>query len=221
MNFASNLEQALLLSAIVSVTATAAVAVTGTLMGRHLARRRYPGRNLVDALASLPLFLPPTVVGYYLILLFGRRGPVGQLFGMVGIEFTFTWLGAALAAAVVSFPLMVRAARIAFEAIPHELEDSAALDGAGRRDVFLRIVLPMARNGLVGGVILAFARAVGEFGATLMLAGNIPGRTQTMPLAIYDAFVVGDDQSAMILSLFLTGISVIVVLVGLRLGRNP
>jgi molybdate transport system permease protein len=211
---------ALLLSLLVAASATLVVALTGTLLGRWLSRRHHPLSDLVDGLASLPLFLPPTVLGYYLTLLVGRRTFIGGMLSDIGIEFTFTWLGAALASAVVAFPLMVRSARIAFEGIDRSLEESAALDGATRLGRWSHIVLPLARGGLAGGIVLAFARAVGEFGATLMLSGNIPGRTQTMPLAIYEAFTVGDDATASALSLLLTVISLVVVFVGLRLGRD-
>ncbi len=204
----------------VALAATVAVAILGGITGWHLARHRYPGRELVGGLSLLPLFLPPTVLGYYLTLLFGRRAPLGELLGRFGVEFTFTRLGAALASATVAFPLMVQASRAAFETIDRELEEAAALDGAGRRRVLLHVSLPLARNGLLGGMALAFARAMGEFGATLMLAGDIPGRTQTMPLAIYDAFTIGDDSLAFRLALLLTIVSLAVILIGFRLGRT-
>jgi molybdate transport system permease protein len=215
-----NVWTALAISLKVSAVATAVVAVVGGLLGRHLARRRYPGKELLDAITSLPLFLPPTVLGYYLTLLVGRGGVLGEPLSALGIEFTFTWLGAALASAVVSFPLMVRSSRIAFESIERELEDHASLDGANRWQSLLHVALPLARNGLAGGIALAFARAIGEFGATLMLSGNIPGRTQTMPLAIYDAFTTGDDRAAMTMALILTVASLVIVAVGLRLGAK-
>jgi molybdate transport system permease protein len=189
----------------VTAVATAVVAPLGGLTGWHLARRSYRGKEIVGGITLLPLFLPPTVLGYYLTLLFGRRGPIGGLLEPIGIEFTFTKLGAVLAGATVAFD--------------RELEDAAALDGAGRRQVLLRISLPLARNGLLAGVALTFARAIGEFGATLMLAGDIPGRTQTMPLAIYDAFTIGDDPLAFRLALVLTTLSLAVIVVGFRLGR--
>lgn len=214
------IQSALLLSLLVAGVATLVVGVTGGLLGRWLAVHRGLGVDLVDALASLPLFLPPTVLGYYLTVVVGRQSPLGTLLAEAGIEFTFTWMGAALASAVVAFPLMVRSARIAFSSIDREIEDSVALDGASRSARWRYVLLPLARSGLAGGVVLAFARAIGEFGATLMLSGNIPGRTQTMPLAIYEAFTLGDDHTATILSAILTGISLIVVIAGLRLGRE-
>lgn len=211
---------ALLISLKVASVATIIIALLGTLIGRHLARRRYRGKDLVDAATMLPLLLPPTVLGYYLTVIFGRRAPLGSFLASIGIEFTFTWLGAALASAVVALPLMVRASRSAFEGVDRDLEAAAAIDGAGHWGTFFHISLPLARNGLMGGVALAFARAAGEFGATLMLSGNIPGRTQTMPLAIYDAFTLGDDAAAMMMSLLLTGVSLVVIVISLRLGSN-
>lgn len=216
----AGLRDALFLSLAVALTATAAVALFGTLLGRYLGKRSNSGADAIDAIASLPLFLPPTVLGYYLTILVGTQSPVGKILASVGIEFTFTWLGAALASAVVAFPLMVRSARIAFEKIDREMEEAAALDGADRFQRWRYILLPMARSGLAGGIVLAFARGIGEFGATLMLSGNIPGRTQTMPLAIYEAFTLGDHRTAAVLSGILTAVSFIVVIIGLRLGRK-
>ena len=216
----NGIRDALLLSLLVASFATVAVALLGGLLGRWLAVRRHAWGDIVDALASLPLFLPPTVLGYYLTILVGRQSIVGQFFAGIGLEFTFTWLGAALASGVVAFPLMVRSSRIAFEGITQEIEDSASLDGAGGLTRWQYILLPLARSGLAGGIVLTFARAIGEFGATLMLSGNIPGKTQTMPLAIYEAFTLGDNETAAILSMILTGVSLVVVFVGLRLGRR-
>lgn len=209
---------ALAISLKVSLAAAVAVAIVGTLLGRHLSRRRYRGRLLVDAVVMAPMFLPPTVLGYYLTLLVRRRSPIGEVLALADVEVMFTWWGAALASAIVALPLMVRSARIAFDAIDRQLEDAAAIDGAGRWSTFAHIVFPVARKGLLGGVALAFARAIGEFGATLMVSGSIPGRTQTMPLAIYEAFSLGDDRTALILSLILTVVSLIVIMTSLALG---
>lgn len=216
----AGIRDAMFLSLVVALTATAAVGLFGALLGRYLAKHRHSKADLIDAFASLPLFLPPTVLGYYLTILVGTQSTVGKFLASVGIEFTFTWLGAALASAVVAFPLMVRSARIAFERIDRQMEEAAALDGADRLQQWRYILLPMARSGLAGGIVLAFARGIGEFGATLMLSGNIPGRTQTMPLAIYEAFTLGDHRTAAVLSAILTGVSLLVVLIGLRLGRK-
>ena len=218
--FTDETVSALILSLIVASVATLAVALVGGLLGRRLAKGSGPMNDLVDGLASLPLFLPPTVLGYYLTLLIGRATPLGEFFSSIGLEFTFTWLGAALASGVVAFPLMVRSSRIAFSSIDSALEDAASLDGASRLNRWRHIILPLTRSGLIGGVVLTFARAIGEFGATFMLSGNIPGKTQTMPLAIYDAFVLGDDDTATLLSVILTAVSLFVVFVGLRLSSR-
>lgn len=214
---------ALLLSLSIAAIATVVVGLLGGLVGRYLAqqrRRGHAGRaDVIDAISSLPLFLPPTVLGYYLTLLFGRSGPFGELLGAVGIEVTFTWVGAAIAGAVVAFPLMVRSSRLAFSSIDPELERAAELDGASLADRWRYVILPLARSGLTGGLMLSFGRAIGEFGATLMIAGNIPGRTQTLPLAIYEAFTLGDDNAATLMAVILTGVSIGVVFVGLRRGR--
>jgi molybdate transport system permease protein len=212
---------ALSISLQVALLATAIVAVAGTLAGWLLARHRVPGRELLDALLSLPLVLPPTVTGYYLIALLGRPGLIGEpLHELTGLSIPFTWIACSIAASVMAFPLMFRAARVAFEELDPRHELTAASLGAGRMAIFFRVSLPLARRGLAAGVILAFARATGEFGATLMLAGNIPGRTQTLPLAIYEAVASGDDRLALLMSLLLTGVSVTVMLLAGRLGRR-
>jgi molybdate transport system permease protein len=206
---------------LVAGTATLCVALIGTWSGWILARRSFRGREWVDALLSLPLVLPPTVTGYYLIVLLGRRGLLGQpLFELTGRSVPFTWAACVVAAAVMAFPLMLRAARVAFEELDRRHELAAASLGHGPFSVFVRVVLPLARRGLIAGVVLAFARALGEFGATLMLAGNIPGRTQTLPLAIYEAVITGEDRTALVLSLVLTAISVVVIVVAGRLSRS-
>ena len=202
---------ALRLSLLVAGMATVCVAVLGTLAGWLLARRRFAGRELLDALLTLPLVLPPTVTGYYLLVLLGRQGLLGRpLFELAGWSIPFTWVACAIAAAVMAFPLMVRAARVAFEEVDGRHELAAASLGHGAGSIFFRVLVPLARRGLIAGVILAFARALGEFGATLMLAGNVPGRTQTLPLAIYEAIATGEDDAALVMSLLLTAISVAV-----------
>ena len=214
------IREALFLSLKVALSATLVVAVTGTLLGWLLARGRFRGRELLDAVLTLPLVLPPTVTGYYLLVLFGRRGVIGgPLHEATGLTLTFTWYAGLLAAAVVSLPLMVKSARAAIEAVDPEFEFAAATLGAGRWERFRRVTLPLARRGLLAGVVLTFARALGEFGATLMLAGNIPGRTQTMPLAIWEAHLSGDDPAARVLVLTLTGLSVGILLLVSRMGR--
>jgi molybdate transport system permease protein len=151
-----------------------------------LARRTFPGKWLVDGLVHLPLVVPPVVVGYGLLVLFGRRGPIGAwLYDTFGITLIFTWKGAALAAAVMGFPLMVRAIRLSVEAVDRKLEAAARTLGAGRFDVFATVTLPLALPGVLVGSVLAFARGLGEFGATIIFVGNIPGQTRTIPIAIY------------------------------------
>jgi len=212
---------ALRLSLLVSALATALVAVAGTWAGWILARREFRGRELLDALLNLPLVLPPTVTGYYLIVLLGRHGLVGgPIYRATGWSVTFTWVACVIAGAVMAFPLMVRSARVAFEQLDRRHEIAAASLGHGRLSTFVRVSLPLARRGLAAGVILAAARSLGEFGATLMIAGNIPGRTQTLPLAIYDAVISGEDRTALWLSVLLTSVSVAVMIGAGRLGRG-
>jgi len=211
---------ALRLSLQVSLVATLLVTVVGTLLGWGLARLRFRGRELVDALITLPLVLPPTVTGYYLLRLLGRRGLLGApIYEATGFTVAFTWWSAVLAAAIVSLPLMVRSARAAIEAVDPDLEFAAATLGSGRWHAFRRVTLPLARRGILAGAVLSFGRAVGEFGATLMIAGNIPGKTQTMPLAIWEAVVSGEDARARTLVLLLTGLSVAILLLVGRMGR--
>ncbi len=178
--------QAVLLSLRVSFWATLASLPLGLFTAYALARWRFPGRQLLNGLVHLPLILPPVVTGYVLLLAFGRRGPVGQwLDESFGIVLAFNWTGAALAAAVMAFPLMVRAMRLAIEAVDPRLEQAANTLGAGPAWVFTTITLPLILPGVIAGTILAFAKAMGEFGATITFVSNIPGQTQTIPSAIY------------------------------------
>jgi molybdate transport system permease protein len=183
-------------SVLVSLPLAVAVAYT-------LARSNFPGKTLFDATVHLPLVLPPVVVGYLLLLLFGRRGPVGAwLEEWFGIVFAFRWTGAALAAGIMGFPLMVRAVRLSFETIDRRLEAAASTLGAGRAGVFLTITLPLALPGIITGVLLSFARSLGEFGATITFVSNIPGETRTLPLAIYTyTQTPAGDEAALRLSL--------------------
>jgi len=163
-----------------------------------LARLEFPGKSLLDAVLHLPLVLPPVVIGYFLLLLFGRRGPLGSMLEeYFGIVVAFRWTGAALAAAVMGFPLMVRAIRLSLEAIDRNLEAAAATLGANGVWIFMTITLPLALPGIITGVLLSFARGLGEFGATITFVSNIPGETQTLPLAIYTFTQVpgGEDQA--------------------------
>lgn len=167
-----------------------------------LARRDFPGKTLFDAFVHLPLVLPPVVVGFALLVLFGRNGPIGSLLEPLGIVFAFRWTGAALAAAIMGFPLLVRALRLSFESIDSRLERAARTLGAGPWRVFFTITLPLAVPGLATGALLGFARCLGEFGATITFVSNIPGETQTLPLAIYTyTQVPGQDAQALKLSI--------------------
>ncbi len=178
-----------------------------------LARRNFPGKTLVDGLVHVPLVVPPVVVGYGLLVLFGRRGPIGGwLYDHLGITLIFTWKGAALAAAVMAFPLMVRAIRLSLEAVDRKLEAAARTLGASPLDVFLSITLPLALPGVLVGVVLAFARGLGEFGATIIFVGNIPGQTRTIPIAIY---TLTQDPGGDLAALRLSIISVVLALVAL------
>jgi len=178
--------QTVRLSLLVSVMATLASLPFGIVLGRALATRRIPGKAAVETIINLPLVMPPVVTGYLLLLLFGRKGVIGShLYDWFGVSIAFDWKGAALASAVMAFPLMVRSIRLSFAAVDLRLEQAARTLGAGRWETFFRISLPLARRGIIAGTVLAFARCLGEFGATIMLAGNIPGETQTISLYIY------------------------------------
>lgn len=173
----------------------------GIALAWRLTRQRGPLPAILDAICSLPLVLPPTVIGYFLIVLLGRRGIVGEWLSTVGVNLVFSWQGAVVAATVVVFPLVYRSSRAALEAVDPDIEAAARVDGASELRIFFSISLPLAWRGIFAGCTLAFARGMGEFGATLMLAGNIPGKTQTLALAIYDAFQAGQDRRAMELAL--------------------
>ncbi|MDQ3257674.1 MAG: molybdate ABC transporter permease subunit [Acidobacteriota bacterium] len=198
----------LLLSLRVALIATVLVVVVGVALAWVLARRRFIGREVVDALVTLPLVLPPTVLGYYLLVLLGRRSPVGQAVEWVtGEQLVFTWQAAVIAAAVGALPLMVKTARAAIASVDPEYEDAARTLGRTEWQVFLYVTLPLAARGIIAASMLAFARSLGDFGATLMVAGNIPGRTQTASVAIYDATQVGRDADALILALILSAVA--------------
>lgn len=193
------------LSIKVALIAVGIDAILGTLLARLLARRDFPGKNLIESCIMLPMVLPPTVLGYGLLMLLGKRGPLGRLLlETLDLQVVFTWWAAIVAAAVVSFPLMYQSAKAAFCSVDTSLEQAARTLGSGEGRVFMRITLPLAYPGLLAGVVLAFARALGEFGATLMIAGNIPGKTQTIPLAIFFAVETGDNQLARNLVLVIT-----------------
>jgi molybdate transport system permease protein len=212
---------ALSLSLRVAVLATLANAIVGIPLAWALARRRFRGRALVDLLVTLPLVLPPTVTGYYLIVLLGRRGWLGApLYSATGWTLAFTWYAAVVAATVMALPLLVRTARAAIESVEVDLEKAARTLGRSEWRVAWEVTLPLARNGILAGLVLAFARALGEFGATLMLAGNIPGRTQTVPLAIYTAVQTGETSDAVVLVAVLTLLSCAVLVAAGRLGAR-
>lgn len=201
------------LSLTVAIAATMAVTIIGGAIGYLLARYRFPGSALIDAIATLPLILPPTVVGFYLLVLLGREGPIGRLiYALTGWSIIFTWQSAVIAAIVMALPLMVRTTRSALESVdPIYLQASYTL-GQSEIATFWRVWLPLAWRGILAGIVLSFARALGEFGATLMIAGNIPGVTQTMPMAIYDAVQSGNDTKSMILAIVLSGLSLTILL---------
>jgi molybdate transport system permease protein len=217
----SEIGSALWLSVVVAVAATGLNAVVGVPLAYVLARRRFPGRGLVDLVVTLPLVLPPTVTGYYLIVLLGRRGVLGgPLYALGGWTIAFTPLAAVIAATVMALPLLVRTARAAIESVDGDLERASLTLGRSEWRTALEVTLPLARNGILAGLVLAFARALGEFGATLMLAGNIPGKTATMPLAIYTAVQTGEGGQALVLVGLLTALSCLVLIAAGRLGAR-
>ncbi|MFA5495639.1 MAG: molybdate ABC transporter permease subunit [Porticoccaceae bacterium] len=209
---------ALALSLKVAGWATAITLVLGTAVGYMLARWRFPLRDLLDSLLTLPIVLPPTVLGYYLLVMLGRRGWLGAwLHDNLGINLIFTWQGAVIAASVVAFPLVFKPARAAFEAVDGQLEQAAQVLGLSGAKIFFRVTLPLAWRGILAGMLLAFARALGEFGATLMIAGSIPGHTQTLSIAVYEAVQAGQDDVANRLVLITSVVCVTVLLAAGRL----
>jgi molybdate transport system permease protein len=209
------------LSLIVATTAMLASLPLGVGVAFLLARGKFWGKSLLDALVHLPLIMPPVVTGYLLLIGFGRRGPIGQvLYEYFGIVLSFRWTGAALAAAVMGFPLMVRAIRLSIEAVDRKLEDAAGTLGANPFWVFAVVTLPLCLPGIVVGMILCFAKAMGEFGATITFVSNIPGETQTLPSAIYTfTQVPGGDAGAMRLTLISIAISVAALFISEALAR--
>ncbi len=208
------------LSARVASMATGINLVLGIVMGWILARKSFPGRDLFGSLVMIPLILPPTVLGYYLLVALGRSSPIGQALEALGVPLVFTWRGAVVAAAVSSFPLMVQSCRAAFEGVDPELEQVARTLGRSEWGVFWTITLPLAWRGILAGTIMTFARALGDFGATLMVAGNIPGRTQTLAIAVYDAVQANDPQRAGMLVAALSIFGILALVAVQRLGRQ-
>lgn len=213
----------LLLSFRVALIATALVLVVGVALAWLLARRRFVGREVLDAVVTLPLVLPPTVLGYYLLMLFSQNSPAGRAIKLTtGLQLVFTWQGAVLAAALGALPLVVKTSRAAISTVSEQLEDAARTFGKSEWQIFWRITLPLASRGIIASAMLAFARSLGDFGATLMIAGNIPGRTQTAAIAIYDANQAGRDQDALTLVLILSAVVLTLLYATNKLtGRNP
>ena len=207
----------------VAALATVLALVFGIAAARALGRRNGIVRDTAESLLTLPLVLPPTVLGYYLLVVLGRNGVIGSwLHDAFGVSLIFTWQGAVIAAAIAAFPLILRAARAAFREVDPQLERAARTLGSNSAAVFFRVSLPLAWRGICAGALLAFARAMGEFGATLMVAGSLPGRTQTLSIAIYNAVMAGDDATAQALVLVSLTVAVIaLVLAAQMLQRRP
>lgn len=210
---------ALALSLKVAAWASLINLVAGVALGYALARWRFVGRDLLDTLCTLPMVMPPTVLGYYLLVVIGRQGWLGGwLQREFSINLIFTWQAAVIAAAIVSFPLVFKPARAAFEAVESHYEQAARVLGISEAAIFFRISLPLAWRGILAGVLLAFARAMGEFGATLMVAGSIPGKTQTLSVAVYEAVQAGQDQIANTLVLVTSVVCVTILWLAGRLA---
>jgi molybdate transport system permease protein len=210
------------LSLRVAATSTLFAAIIGIALAYLLAKGRFPGRGILEAIATLPIVLPPTVLGYYLLVTLGVRSPVGRAWESVfGSTLVFTPTAAIVAATVSAMPFVLRTARAAIEAVDPRFEQAARTIGLREWRVATQVTLPLARRGLLAGVALGFARALGDFGVTVMLAGNIPGRTQTMPIAVYDAVQAGNDSRASTLSAVLGVIAIVVLVAVNRLTRNP
>jgi molybdate transport system permease protein len=207
------------LSLRVSVIATALALLIGIPVAWTLAKKQFPGHHLVEAIVILPLVLPPTVLGYYLLIVLGSHGPVGRLLDALGIELAFTWRAAVLAATVGSLPLLIKAAQAGFELVDRQLEQAARTLGRREWSIFWTVTLPLAWRSILAGTVLAFCRALGDFGMTLMLAGSMPGKTQTLSLAIYDNVQANQMREANTLAIIAIGL-VVVLMFGLgRLVR--
>lgn len=210
---------ALLLSLKVAGLATLINLVLGIGLGFWMARRRFWGREILDTILTLPMVMPPTVLGYYLLVLLGKKSWLGAwLYQHFGINLIFTWQAATIAAAIVALPLVIKPARAAFEGIDSQLEQVARTMGLSETAVFFRITLPLAWRGILAGVLLGFARALGEFGATLMVAGSIPGKTQTLSIAIYEAVQAGDDALANTMVLMASIVCIVILLAAGKLA---
>lgn len=209
----------LALSLKVAGCAAVLAGVLGIASGYALSRHRFLGRELLDTVLTLPMVLPPTVLGYYLLVLLGRHGWVGQMLQQtLGVQLIFSWQGAVVAATVVAFPLVFKPARAAFDSVDGQLEQAARVLGLTEWAVFFRVTLPLAWRGILAGVLLGFVRAMGEFGATLMVAGSIPGKTQTLSIAVYEAVQAGQDDVANHLVLVISVACIVVLWVAHRLA---
>ncbi|WP_352418063.1 molybdate ABC transporter permease subunit [Proteiniborus sp.] len=202
----------IMISLRIAAVSTVITLIIGVLLSRTLTKYDFKGKNIIEVILLLPMILPPSVVGYGLLILIGKRGILGKLlYDAFGVRLIFTWVAACIAATVVSLPLMYQSCKSAFLKIEPDLEMAAMSLGANKREVFLKISLPLALPGIISGVVLSFARSLGEFGATLMVAGNIPGKTQNIPLAIYFAVEMGNTKTANILLAIVVIFSFIVV----------
>jgi molybdate transport system permease protein len=210
------------LSLRVATISTAVALVVGLWLAWLLANRQFRGKEILDAAITLPLVLPPTVLGYYLLVLLGRASPVGKLYEWVfGGPLVFSWQAAVVAALFHSTPLLVKSARAAFESVDRSFERAARNLGASELRLFWRVTLPLARRSILAAAALAFARSLGDFGVTLMIAGNIPGRTQTVAIAIYDAVEAGNGATARVLVVIVSVIALVILSVANRLTTNP
>jgi len=219
--FESSMLFSLRLSLQVAVVATSFIIIVGITVAYFLARRNFKGKEFLDMLFTLPLVLPPTVTGYYLIILFGRNGFIGkQIYACTGWSIMFTWYAAVLASFVVALPLMIKTTRAAIETVDKSLIHASYTLGHSEFETTLRVILPLAKKGIMAGVVLSFARALGEFGATLMLAGNIPGKTDTMPLAIYSLAGSGEWSQANGMVILLTLMSGIFLYLANRYSKR-
>ncbi len=211
----------LMLTLKIASISTVFVTVLGIIIAYMLAKREFTGKWLADVLVTLPLVLPPTVTGYILVVLLGKNGVLGSIFTEItGSGILFTWQAAAIAAFVVSLPMMVKTATSAIGAVDRSVEEAACILGRSELETALFITLPLAKRGIIAGCVLSFARAVGEFGATLMVAGNIQGKTSTMPLSIYGAYQSGNNELANLLVLVLVVISLITIAATSKLGER-
>ncbi len=215
-----NVTEVVLFTVRCALEATAALLVPGTFLAWALSRGDWRGKSVVETLADLPLVMPPVATGLLLLKFFGRRGVAGSILHRIGIDVVFTWRAVVLAMAVMAFPLFVRSARIAFEHVNRRYEEIARTLGATEGRVFFTVTLPLASRGIVGGALLAFARALGEFGATVLVAGNIQGRTSVLSTSIYNLVQLGDDNQAMLLLAISAAIAFAAVLTSELLFRK-